>query len=69
MTNDVVRASFFTRWRSHPLTHLTALVGVVYGLGFAFDWWGSEKPALLYGGAVLCLVLFTASLVTASYKR
>ncbi|WP_297741669.1 hypothetical protein [uncultured Tessaracoccus sp.] len=69
MPNAVIHTSFFARWRSHPLTLITALVAMVYGLGFAFDWWGPGKPAVLYGGAVLCLALFTASLVAASYKR
>ncbi len=69
MPNDVVRISFFARWRNHPLTLITALLAVVYGLGFAFEWWGPEKPAVFYGGAVLCLALFTASLIAAARKR
>lgn len=55
------------RWVRHPLTILTAILAMVYGVGFPMGmddhaWW-------MWGGAALVGLCFVASLVLSSRGR
>jgi len=55
--------SFFATWRSHPLTMITAVLGVIYGVGFAFgaddkfSWWMGGGGAVVGTCFILSLLL------------
>lgn len=67
MDTDVVQ-----RWTRSPVTMLTGVLAVVYGLGVAFgDSVGLTGGALqtwMWVGAVVIGVLFVASLITAARR-
>lgn len=44
------------RWRKNPLTWLTAVLAIIYGIGFALDWWKDGSSMVWIGAAVVGLV-------------
>lgn len=58
---------FFGIWSRLPLTWLTGILGVLYGIGFAFGWWDGESP-MVWIGALLVGICFVASLVQAGMR-
>ncbi|MGA4670238.1 hypothetical protein ACPCG0_10670 [Propionibacteriaceae bacterium Y1923] len=59
---------FLQTWVRQPLTALTAVVAMVYGLGFPLNWWGETNTTLAMIGALVVGLLFVCSLLLAYNK-
>ena len=72
MSDLTTTPSFFTVWTKHPLTILTAIAAIIYGLAFAFSdalGWDDGAPMWFVGvGAAIVGLLFISSLVAAAMK-
>ena len=72
MSDLTTTPSFFTVWTKHPLTILTAIAAIIYGLTFVFSdalGWDDGAPRwfVMIGAAIVGL-LFISSLVAAAMK-
>ncbi|GAB3706274.1 hypothetical protein [Mariniluteicoccus flavus] len=61
------RPGFLAAWARHPLTILTGVLALVYGIGFAIGWDDTMGWWAPVGAAIVGLV-FAASLVAAALR-